>query len=105
MMTPGTDGERRVPGGPLPGWPPRADRGSLGDLEALVLGVVGDALLPLVQRASDVSLVGERLADRLVPVVDGLVEERRPLEAQVHGVADVGEDLVHRLAAVERGLL
>ena len=58
------------------------------------LAYVGDPLLPLVEGGAGVGLVGERLADRLVPVVDRLVEERRPLELGVDRAADVGEQLV-----------
>src|SRR3954453_4479421 len=89
---------------PLPN-PRERPAWSLGDLEPLVLGVVGGALLPLVECPADVSLVGEGLSDGLVPVVDRLVQERRPLESVVHGGTHVGEDLVHLLAAVEGGLL
>src|SRR4051812_26738288 len=56
-----------------------------GDREALVPRVVGDPLLPRVHGRADVRAVGEGLAHRLVPVVDGLVQERRPLEPDVYG--------------------
>src|SRR3954449_810090 len=75
------------------------------DGEALALGVRGQPRLPGAERAGGVGLVGEGLTDRLGPVGRRLVEERRPLEGGVDRGADVGEDLVDLLAAVERRLL
>src|SRR5690242_7989340 len=70
------------------------------DGEALLLRVADEVVLPRLEGADDVPLVGDRLADGLLAGRVGVVHERQPPEVLGDGRRDLGEELVDLLAAV-----